>query len=138
VAAASYNGNIQDCQKTKKELLKMEQNTAEIRNLPEIQVIAEYLRNMKFRRKLFGGCDEASVLDHIEKITLQYEAILSAHAAQREDDARELAELRARLARSEQENAAWNSYYRELVAWYDAMARQQAEPAQKKQADVPK
>ena len=116
----------------------MEQNTAEIRNLPEIQVIAEYLRNMKFRRKLFGGCDEASVLDHIEKITLQYEAILSAHAAQREDDARELAELRARLARSEQENAAWNSYYRELVAWYDAMARQQAEPAQKKQADVPK
>jgi len=61
----------------------METN-ADIRQMPEIQAIAEYLRNMHFKRKLLGGVDPENVLDHFMQVTLQYEAILSVHVAREE------------------------------------------------------
>ena len=97
----------------------MEQNTMDIRQMPEIQAIAEYLRNMKFKRKRFGGVDPESVLDHFSEITLQYEAIVSAYAMQCGRHAAQSVEFQSRIARMEREHAAYEAYYRELIQWYE-------------------
>jgi len=47
-----------------------------IRRMPEIQKIGEFLRKMKFKKKVFGGCDEESVLDTILEVTEMYEKII--------------------------------------------------------------
>jgi len=47
-----------------------------IRQMPEIQEIGEFLRNMKFKKKVIGGCDEESVLDYILEVTEMYEKII--------------------------------------------------------------
>ncbi|MDR2686281.1 MAG: hypothetical protein LBB75_00890 [Oscillospiraceae bacterium] len=74
----------------------MEEKKA-LRQLPEIQNIAEYLRGMEFRKKFFGGVDAESVLEHFSAVTLQYEAVISAFMRQAEDYARRLAEAQALL-----------------------------------------
>jgi len=80
--------------------------------MPEIQSIAAYLRQMQFKRKAFGGCDEESVLDHISQITLQYEAVVSALLLSTEQSARQIAALQAQLeqyrqAQADQAQAIW-------------------------------
>ena len=74
----------------------MEETNA-LRQLPEIQNIAEYLRGMEFRKKLFGGVDVESVLEHFSAVTLQYEAIISAYMRQADANAQRLAEAQALL-----------------------------------------
>ena len=56
---------------------EMKLRTDDIRQWPEINTIAEYLRNMEFKKKLFG-CDRENVLDHFLEVTKKYEAIISA------------------------------------------------------------
>ncbi|MDR1805439.1 MAG: hypothetical protein LBQ80_01525 [Clostridium sp.] len=48
-----------------------------IRQMPEIRGIADYLRKMRFKKRVFGGCDEENVLDHISEITLMYEDLIA-------------------------------------------------------------
>jgi len=98
----------------------MEQNTADIRHTPEIQAIVEYLRNMKFKRKVFGGVDTESVLDHFSQVTLQYEAVISAYLAQCGEQARQIAALQSSLARAGQETAAIDNYCKQLAQWYES------------------
>jgi len=83
----------------------MEETNA-LRQLPEIQNIAEYLRGMEFRKKLFGGVDVESVLEHFSAVTLQYEAVISAYMRQADDYARRLAEARVLLQDSELQHTA--------------------------------
>lgn len=90
----------------------MEQNIQDVRHLPEIQMIAEYMKNMKFKRKVFGGVDTESVLDHFSQVSQQFEAIISAYAARSEKSAREMYELQARFAEYDQ-------YYRDAIQWYE-------------------
>jgi len=49
----------------------------ELRQIPEIQKITEYLRDMEFKKKKFGGYSLESVLDHFDKITLMYERYIT-------------------------------------------------------------
>jgi len=77
-----------------------------LRQLPEIQNIAEYLRNMEFRKKAFGGVDVESVLEHFSAVTLQYEAIISAFMQQADVYARRLAESQALLQDQQAQSAA--------------------------------
>jgi DNA anti-recombination protein RmuC len=49
----------------------------ELRKIPEINEIAEYLRTMKFKMKLFGGCDMESVLDHFAAVSEKYNTIIT-------------------------------------------------------------
>jgi len=91
----------------------------ELRHVPEILAIVEYLQNMEFRRKVFGGIDVESVLDHISEITLQYDAILSNSDEQYNEQARQVAMLEATMAQAERDNAARDSHYRELIEWYE-------------------
>ncbi len=44
----------------------------DIEYYPEIKEIAEYLKHMKFRSRFFGGCDQESVLYHMQEITNKY------------------------------------------------------------------
>ena len=59
----------------------------EIRQMPAIQEIAEYLRNMTFKRKWFGGCDLEDVLDHFSDVTQKYELVISTLLMQLERNA---------------------------------------------------
>ena len=87
--------------------------------MPEILAIVEYLQGMKFKRRVFGGVDVESVLDHISEITLQYDAILSNSDEQYNEQARQVAMLEATMAQAERDNAARDSHYRELIEWYE-------------------
>jgi len=68
----------------------------ELRQMPEIQNIAEYLRGMTFRKKTFGGYDIESVYEHFSAVTQMYEAIISAYVEQVDRYARELAVFQVR------------------------------------------
>jgi len=94
-------------------------NSEEPRHVPEILAIVEYLQGMKFKRRVFGGVDIESVLDHIEQITLRYDTILSNSDEQYNEQARQFAMLEAALAQVEQNNAAMDSHNRELIQWYE-------------------
>lgn len=96
----------------------MDLNNVELRHVPEILAIVEYLQGMEFKRRGFGGVDLESVLDHISMITLQYDAILSKCDEQYCEQVRQAAMLEAALAQAERHNAARDSYNRELVQWY--------------------
>lgn len=48
----------------------------EIYLMNDMQEIAEYLKQMKFKKKIVGGCDKESVLDHFEEVTHKYEKII--------------------------------------------------------------
>jgi len=82
------------------------EETKALRQLPEIQNIAEYLRGMEFRKKFFGGVDAESVLEHFSAVTLQYEAIISAYMRQADDYARRLVEAEALLQGKQAQGAA--------------------------------
>lgn len=43
----------------------------------EMKEIAEYIENLQFRKKTFGGCDEEDVLQKIGGICKMYEAVIS-------------------------------------------------------------
>jgi len=96
----------------------MEQNT-ELRSMPEIQAIAEYLRGMKFKKQLMGGCGMESVLDHLSAITLQYEAIISAGLARERRQACQITQLEAELAWVRQEHNAGTEHQRRITEWYE-------------------
>ena len=102
----------------------MEKNTTDVRHIPEIQAIAEYLRGMTFKRKVFGGADPEDVLDHFSIVTLQYEAVVSACLMQNGDYAQLISGLEDRLAQMEQENAQWDHYCRSLIRWHEGNAAQ--------------
>ena len=87
--------------------------------MPEIQAIAEYLRNMTFKHRAFGGIDTENVLDHFSRVTLQYEAILSGYLAQNGEAARQIAGLQMEIEQVNQKNTALNQYYRELFRRYE-------------------
>ena len=95
----------------------MDQN--ELRRMPEILAIAEYLQNMKFKRKTFGGVDTDSILEHISFVTLRYEEIILGCLARNGEQAWQIGQLQGRLAQIEQENAAWDGYCRQLAQWYE-------------------
>ena len=40
--------------------------------------VAEYIKDMRFRRKLFGGVDEADVWKQIEDLHKEYESVILA------------------------------------------------------------
>ena len=96
----------------------MELKLMDPRHTPENYAIVEYLKAMEFRRRMFGGVDLASVLDHIEQITLQYDAIISNCDGQNREQAQQIVMLEAMLAQIEQHKAAQDSYYGELIQWY--------------------
>jgi len=96
----------------------MEQNT-ELRGKPEIQAIAEYLRGMKFKKQLMGGCRTESVLDHLSAVTLQYEAIISAGLARERRQASQITQLEAELSWVRQEQNAGAEHQRRITEWYE-------------------
>ena len=71
--------------------------------MPEVQVIAAYLRSMTFRKKTFGGCDAESVLEHFVSVSQQYEAILSAFMAQNQQYAFQIVALQNIIAQKQLE-----------------------------------
>lgn len=97
----------------------MEMNTVNVRHMPEIQAIAAYLRDMKFKRKAFGGVETEDVLNHISEITLQYEAIVSTGLTLNGQYVRQIVELQERMAQLERDRAAWDQYHTDLLQWYD-------------------
>ena len=103
-----------------------------LRQLPEIQNIAEYLRTMEFRKKLIGGVDAGSVLEHFSAVTLQYEAVVSAFMRQAEAYARRLAEAEA-LLRGQEERAVPAAQPSQPQPWHEAAYPQQAQQAQTQQ-----
>ena len=103
-------------------MMKLQPITTDIRHIPEIQAIAAYLRNMEFKRRLFGGIDTEDVLDQVSDITLRYEAVISSYVAQCRQHSRQAAEWQDALAYTQQENAAMDQYYRELVQWHEGRA----------------
>jgi|GEM_PF-5832819 len=96
----------------------MEQNT-ELRGMPEIQAIAEYLRGMKFKKQLMGGCSMEGVLDHLSAITLQYEAVISAGLARERRQAYQITQLEAELSWVRQEHNAGAEHQRRVTEWYE-------------------
>ena len=100
----------------------MERNTNDLRYIPEILAIAEYLQNMKFKHKMFGGVSTESVLDHFSQVTLQYEAIVSAYLAQCGEQTLQIAGLQGELERARQETAAGDAYCKRLAQWYEEAA----------------
>ena len=95
----------------------------QIRNLPEIQAIAQYLRDMKLKKNLFGGCDKESVLDCILEVTKKYEAILVELFTRQERKDREIAFLQSELSGGLKE-ALPN--YAEIGASWQAQCENQA------------
>jgi len=107
-----------------KDVKNMDEKNA-LRQLPEIQNIAEYLRNMEFRKKLVGGVDAESVLEHFSAVTLQYEAIISAFMRQADVYARRLAEAEALLRGQEGERAPMAAQPAQPRQWYGAACPQE-------------
>ena len=91
------------------------EDVKDLRQMPEIQNIAAYLRGMTFRKKTFGGYDIESVYEHFSAVTQMYEAILCAYMEQVDRYARELAERRVR-----QEEQAPAAPQPETPQWYTA------------------
>lgn len=93
----------------------MELNMEVIRRMPEIQAIAEYLRNISFKRRVFGGVDTEDVLDKLSDVSLQFEAIISVCMAQCKQHADRIFPLELQITQMEQES----EYYRELAQWHE-------------------
>ena len=77
----------------------------EVRDIPEIQEIGQYIRNMKLKRKLFGGCDRESVLSHLCSVTGKYEAILAKQQETLAQKNEEYDSLHSRCAELERQQA---------------------------------
>ena len=105
----------------------MEQNPSDVRQIPEMQAIANYLQGMTFKRKPVGGVDADSVLQHFSQVAQQYEAIIADCLTRSRAYTQQAAGLQARLAQNEQENAAWDQYYRELAQWHESASAQLSE-----------
>ena len=78
----------------------------DIRQIPEIQEIASYLRSMTFKKKVFGGCNTENVLDHFAELTQKYEVILNSLLMQTDWQARRITELQLELARIKEADTA--------------------------------
>lgn len=89
----------------------------ELRQMPEIQNIAEYLRNMEFKKKAFGGCAVESVLEHFSAVTQQYESIISAYMLQAQKQAQQTAILQGQLKQKERELATATAKLQEVMQW---------------------
>jgi len=92
------------------------EDAKELRQMPEIQNIAEYLRGMSFRKKAFGGCDVESVYEHFSTVTQMYEAIICGCMEQADINARQLAEFEVRHTQEEAAAAP----QQEPPQWYAA------------------
>jgi hypothetical protein len=85
--------------------------------IPEIREIDVYLRNMTFKRKLFGW-DPGEVQDCFAEVMRRYRAIVASLIPQQEQ-AWQIQEFQARLAQVLQENAAlqeWGHWYEQANA----------------------
>ena len=106
----------------------MEQNNnIEVCSLPEIQSIVGYLQNMEFKRKLFGGCDEDNVMEHIHHVTLQYQSVCSNLYAMYRQAEWERTQMQDKLTHIEQEAATyfqgccqWKQRFEENIAYLQA------------------
>ncbi|MDR0883387.1 MAG: hypothetical protein LBN05_02085 [Oscillospiraceae bacterium] len=108
----------------------MENNTSNapierIRQLPEVQAIATYLRSMEFRKKLFG-LDRESVLDHILAVTEKYDAIIAELFAKQDAQLQDIAALQTLLERpaAAQNPNAQALYEAKIGEWQSAFQRQ--------------
>jgi len=91
----------------------------ELRQMPEIQKIAEYLRSMTFKKKLIGGCDTESVLDHFSVVTEKYENIILSILAQYGQHTQQNAVLQSELSQRKQMDVNIANRMREIINQYD-------------------
>ena len=96
----------------------------QVRQLPEIEAIEQYLREMQFKKKLIGGCTEESVLDCFAEVTKKYEAILVMLFAQQERKDCEIASLHRELTKQAQETP---QDYADVLASWKAQCERQAQ-----------
>ena len=48
----------------------------EVRELPEVREILQYMKNITFRKKVFFGYDKDDAMDHIASINQMYETAM--------------------------------------------------------------
>ena len=48
----------------------------DVRSMPEIKEIVEFLKNMEFKKKAVGGCDQEDVLDHMDRVVRMYHNVV--------------------------------------------------------------
>jgi septal ring factor EnvC (AmiA/AmiB activator) len=89
----------------------------QLRRIPEIRKIDEYLRGMTFERRLFG-CDLDDVQDCLTEVGRRYKAVIASLLPQ-QGQAWQQQELRGKLAQLEQENMALNNGFQEWTQWYE-------------------
>jgi hypothetical protein len=105
--------------------------------IPEIREIDVYLRNMTFKRKLFGW-DPGEVQDCFAEVTRRYKAIAASLLAQ-QGQAWKMQGLQTRLGQLEQENAAlqeWAHWYEQANTALRAENEQQRREAGALQAEL--
>ena len=83
--------------------------------------IADYLKNMSFKKKAIGGCDQEDVLDKFEDVTLLYQKILKDMDAKLEQATQVAEDAAAEIAQAKQ--------VAERAAAEMALAKQTAERA---------
>jgi len=91
----------------------------ELRQMPEIQKIADYLRSMTFKKKLIGGCDTESVLDHFSVVTEKYENIILSILAQYGQHTQQNAVLQSELSQRKQMDVNIANRMKEIINQYD-------------------
>ena len=109
--------------------MDLNEPVAELMEIHGVANVTEYLRNMEFSRKLFGGCDYQEVWEHFAQVTQRYNRILRSLLPMRMQ-AMEAFELQDRIERMSREYEALSRYCDELHQWY---AYQQEENNQLKQ-----
>ena len=67
------------------------------RDLPDVKIIAAYLRNMRFDKKWFGGCQKENVLDHFAEVTQRYTDIIDGLLVKNEAQEQQIVSLQAQL-----------------------------------------
>ncbi len=87
-----------------------------------MESVERYLKDMKFKRRVFGGVDEESALLHIQKICELYKAELKEMQALREATAEAQSALKAAQEEAEQQKVAYANLQVEA-----AKARQQCD-----------
>jgi len=93
----------------------------DVKQMPEIQKIGEYLRNMQFKTKQFGGYDPKNVLDHFEAVTEKYESIIRSLVTQYGQCAQQNSALCAELTPLKQKNEDIVNRTAAIVRQYDSV-----------------
>ena len=108
--------------------MELNEPGADLLEIHGVANVTEYLRNMEFSRKLFGGCDYQEVWEHFAQVTSRYNNIILSLLPMREQ-AMQAFELQDRLAQMEYEYEMLNHYCNQLRQWCE---HQQAENIQLK------